>query len=63
VGDVDRQGREVTGDGGKERDFSFRDGSSSRGPLATEGQVVERDRLQVASEYSGIKICAPGVNL
>ena len=63
VGDVDRQGGEVAGNGGKERDFSFRDGPPSRGPLATEGQVVERDRFQVGSEYIGIRIWAPGVNL
>jgi hypothetical protein len=56
VGDVDRQGREIAGDGGKERDFGFRDGAPSRGPLATEGQVVERDRFQVGSEYIEIRI-------
>jgi hypothetical protein len=56
VGDVDRQGRKVAGDRGKERDFSFRDGAPSRGPLATEGQVVERDRFQVGSEYIEIRI-------
>jgi len=63
VGDVDRQGREIAGNGGEERDFGFRDGAPSRGPLATEGQVVEGDRFQVGSEYIEIRIWAPGVNL
>jgi len=67
MGDVDRQRGEVARQCAKERDLSFRDGSPPGRPLAAEGQVVERDRLQVASEYSGINIginvASPGVNL
>jgi hypothetical protein len=60
---VDRQRGEVAGNPGKQRDLSLRDGAPPRRPLAAEGEVVERDRLQVGSEYSGINIPGPGVNL
>jgi hypothetical protein len=65
VRDVDDERGEVAGHCGKERDLRFRDGAPPGGPLAAEGQVVERDRLQVGSEYSGIGINPPslGVNL
>jgi hypothetical protein len=63
VGDVDRQRGEVAREPGKQRDLSFRDGPPPGRPLAAEGQVVERDRLQVGSEYSGINLSTLGVNL
>jgi hypothetical protein len=59
VGDVDREGGEVARECAKERDLSFRDGSPPGRPLAAEGQVVERDRLQVGTEYSRINLAFP----
>jgi len=61
--DVDREGGEIARHRGEQRDLRLRDGAPPGRPLAAEGQVVERDRLQVGSEYSGIKFASPGVNL
>jgi hypothetical protein len=52
VGGVDREGGEIAGNGGEEHDLRFGDGAPAGCPLAAEGEVVERDRLQVGSEYS-----------
>src|SRR4029077_18522983 len=60
---VDRERREIAGDTGKQRDLCFGDGAPAGGPLAAEGKVVERDRLQVGSEYSPNRGRVPGVNL
>jgi hypothetical protein len=58
VADVDGEGREVARHRRKQRDLRIRDGPTPSRPLASERQIVERDRLQVGSEYSGIKSAA-----
>ena len=45
---LDRQRGQVTGDAGKQRYLGFGDGAAARCPLAAEGKVVERKRLQIA---------------
>jgi hypothetical protein len=60
---IDGERGEIACHGGKKRDLRLRDGAPPGRPLAAEGQVVERDRLQVATEYSEINLTAPGVNL
>jgi hypothetical protein len=60
---VDRERGEIARHRGKKRDLRLRDGAPPGRPLAAEGQVVERDRLQVGTEYSEINLAAPGVNL
>jgi hypothetical protein len=47
MGGIDGQGGEIAGYGGEQRDLGFGDGAPPRRPLAAEGKVVERDRLQV----------------
>jgi hypothetical protein len=47
MGGVDRERGEVAGYGGEQRDLRFGDGAPPGRPLAAEGEVVERDRLQV----------------
>jgi hypothetical protein len=48
VGRVDGQRGEIAGYGGEQRDLGFGDGAPPGRPLAAEGKVVERDRLQIA---------------
>jgi hypothetical protein len=47
MGGIDRERGEVAGYGGEKRDLRFGDGAPPGRPLAAEGEVVERDRLQV----------------
>jgi hypothetical protein len=67
MADIDGEGGEVARHRRKQCDLRIRDGPTPGRPLASERQIVERDRLQVGSEYSGIhtgiKIAGPGVNL
>src|SRR5207237_8988446 len=44
---LDRQRRQVAGDAGKQCYLGFGDGAAARRPLAAEGKVVERKRLQI----------------
>jgi hypothetical protein len=63
VDGIDRERGKIARHRGKKRDLRLRDGAPPGRPLAAERQVVERDRLQVGTEYSEINLAAPGVNL
>ncbi len=53
---VDGKRGEVACHSGEERDLRFRDGAPPRRPLAAEGKVVERDRLQVGASIARARI-------
>jgi len=49
---LDRQRREVAGHAGEQRYLGIGDGAAAGRPLAAEGKVVKRERLQIVAEYS-----------
>jgi len=60
---IDGERGEVAGYGSEQRDLRFGDGAPPGRPLAAEGEVVERDRLQVGPSIAPNNPAAKGVNL